>query len=90
MAIGDGNGNGNGDSDRDGDGDSDNDGDRDGDGNGDGTAIAMATATAMATMMRGGLPLHVPVMCNAVAEATPPSTPMDTKESAFTSAASWG
>ncbi len=35
------------------------------------TAIAMATATARATMTKGGLPLHVPAMCSAVAEATP-------------------
>jgi hypothetical protein len=35
------------------------------------TAIAMATATATATMTKGGLPLHVPAMCSAVAGATP-------------------
>jgi hypothetical protein len=34
-------------------------------------AIAMATATARATMTKGGLPLHVPAMYCAVAEATP-------------------
>ncbi len=53
-------------------------------------AIAMAMATEMATMTKGGLPLHVPAMCGAVAGANLASTPMDTKESAFTSAASWG
>ncbi len=35
------------------------------------TAIAMATATARAPMTMGGLPLHVPEMCSAVAGATP-------------------
>ncbi len=35
------------------------------------TAIAMATAMARATMIKGGLPLHVPAMCSAVAGATP-------------------
>ncbi len=55
------------------------------------TAIAMATAMVRATITKGGLPLHVPAMCSAVAGATPClSTPMDTKESAFTSAASLG
>jgi hypothetical protein len=34
-------------------------------------AIAMATAMARATIMKEGLPLHVPVMCRAVAGATP-------------------
>jgi hypothetical protein len=34
-------------------------------------AIAMATATVMATMMKGGLPLHVLAMFSAVAGATP-------------------
>ncbi len=33
--------------------------------------IAMATSTAMAIMMKGGLPLHVPAMCNIMAGATP-------------------
>ncbi len=55
------------------------------------TAIAMVMAMAMATMTKGGLPLHVPAMCSVVAGATPFfSPPMDTKENAFTSAASWG
>jgi hypothetical protein len=35
------------------------------------TAIAMGTATVRATTRKGGLPLHVPAMCSAVAEATP-------------------
>jgi hypothetical protein len=35
------------------------------------TAIAMATATARATMTKGGLPLHVPAMCSAMAGVTP-------------------
>jgi hypothetical protein len=35
------------------------------------TAIAMAMATATATMTKGGLPLHVPAMCSAVAGAMP-------------------
>ncbi len=35
------------------------------------TAIAMATATATAIMTKGGLPLHVRMMCSAVAGATP-------------------
>jgi hypothetical protein len=34
-------------------------------------AIAMAMAVATATMAKGGLPLHMPVMCSAVAGATP-------------------
>jgi hypothetical protein len=34
-------------------------------------AIAMATAPARATMTKGGLPLHVPVMCSTVAGVTP-------------------
>ncbi len=33
--------------------------------------IAMALATARATMTKGGLPLHVPAMCSAVAGARP-------------------
>ncbi len=33
--------------------------------------IAIATATARATMMKGGLPLHVPAMCSAVAGVSP-------------------
>jgi hypothetical protein len=33
--------------------------------------IAMAMATARMTMTKGGLPLHVPAMCSAVAGATP-------------------
>ncbi len=54
-------------------------------------AIAMVMATARATITKGGLPIHVPAMCSAVAGATPClSTPMDTKESAFTSTVSWG
>ncbi len=35
------------------------------------TAILMAMATARATMTKGGLPLHLPAMCSAVAGATP-------------------
>ncbi len=35
------------------------------------TAIAMATATARVTMTKTGRPLHVPVMCSAMAGATP-------------------
>jgi hypothetical protein len=35
------------------------------------TAIAMATAMARVTMMKAGSPLHVPVMCSAMAGATP-------------------
>ncbi len=35
------------------------------------TAIAMATAMARVTMTKAGLPLHVPAMCSAMAEATP-------------------
>ncbi len=50
-------------------------------------AIAMATATAMATMTKRGLPLHVLAMRSAVAGAHLASTPMDTKECAFTSTA---
>ncbi len=52
-------------------------GDGNGDGNGVGNgaemgmAITMANATARATMTKGGLPLHVPAMCSAVAGATP-------------------
>ena len=34
-------------------------------------AIALATSTAMATMTKGGLPLHVLAMCSTVAGATP-------------------
>jgi hypothetical protein len=34
-------------------------------------AITMATATGTVTMTKGGLPLHVPEMCSAVAGATP-------------------
>jgi hypothetical protein len=34
-------------------------------------AIAMATATARVTMMKAGLPLHVPAMCSTMAGATP-------------------
>jgi len=34
------------------------------------TVIAMATATPTATMTKGALPLHVPVMCSTVAGAT--------------------
>jgi hypothetical protein len=34
-------------------------------------AIAMAMATVAATMTKGGLPLHVPAMCSAMAGATP-------------------
>jgi hypothetical protein len=35
------------------------------------TVIAMAAAMARATMTKGGLPLHVPAMCSAMAGATP-------------------
>ncbi len=35
------------------------------------TGIAMATAAANATTTKGGLSLHVPVMCSTVAGATP-------------------
>ncbi len=35
------------------------------------TAIAMATATARVTMIKAGLPIHVPAMCSAMARATP-------------------
>jgi hypothetical protein len=35
------------------------------------TAIAMAMATARVTMMKAGLPLHVPAMCSTMAGATP-------------------
>jgi hypothetical protein len=35
------------------------------------TSIAMAKAMARATMPKGGLPLHVPAMCSALAGATP-------------------
>jgi hypothetical protein len=34
-------------------------------------AIAMAMATARVTKTKAGLPLHVPVMCSAMAGATP-------------------
>jgi hypothetical protein len=54
------------------------------------TAIAMARAMARVTMTKAGLPLHVPAICSAIAGATPCLHPMDTKENAFTSAASWG
>ncbi len=52
-------------------------------------AIAMATATARVRMTKAGLPLHVPAMCSTMAGGTLASTPMDTKESPFTSTASW-
>jgi hypothetical protein len=35
------------------------------------TAIAMAMAMARVTMMKGGLSLHVPAMCSAMAVVTP-------------------
>ncbi len=35
------------------------------------TAIAMVTATGRVTMMKSGLPLHVPAMCSTMAGATP-------------------
>ncbi len=35
------------------------------------TVIAMTTATAKTTMTKGGLPLHVPAMCSAVAGVAP-------------------
>jgi hypothetical protein len=53
-------------------------------------SIAMAMATARVTMTKAGLPLHVPAMCSAMAGATPCLHPHGHKESAFTSAASWG
>ncbi len=34
-------------------------------------AIAMVMAMARAMMTKGGLPLHVPAMCSAIAEVTP-------------------
>ncbi len=34
-------------------------------------AIAMAMTMARVTMMKAGLPLHVPAMCSAMAGATP-------------------
>jgi hypothetical protein len=54
------------------------------------TAIVMAMATVRVTMTKSGLPVHVLAMCSAMAGATPCLHPIDTKESAFTSAASWG
>ncbi len=35
------------------------------------TVIAVAMVKARVTMLKGGLPLHVPVMCSTVAGATP-------------------
>ncbi len=54
------------------------------------SAIAMVTSMAMAIMTKGGLPLHVPVYAVLWQGQHLASTPMDTKESAFASAASWG
>jgi hypothetical protein len=47
------------------------DGDGVSDDNGDGKAIAMLTAMVRVTMTNTGLPLHVLVMCSAMAGATP-------------------
>ncbi len=53
-------------------------------------AITMAMAMARATMTKAGLPLMC-WRCAALWQGRHlASTPMDTKESAFTSAASWG
>ncbi len=54
------------------------------------TAMAMETGMAMATITKEGLPLHVAEMCHAFGRATPCLHPHGHKESAFTSAASWG
>ncbi len=54
------------------------------------TAVAMATATARATITKEGLSLHVAAMCSIFGRATPCLHPHGHKESAFTSAASWG
>ncbi len=35
------------------------------------TAMAMAMSMARVTMTKGGMPLHVPAMCSAVAGVTP-------------------
>ncbi len=54
------------------------------------TAMAMATATAKATIMKEGR-FFMWRQCAALLEGRYlASTPMDTKESAFTSVASWG
>ncbi len=73
-------------------GNSDSNGDGNGVGNGNemATAMAMAMATARATIAKEGLPLHVAAMCSAFGWATPCLHPHGHKESAFTSAASWG
>ncbi len=52
--------------------------------------IEMAMAMARVTITKGGFPLHVPAMCSAFGQATPCFRPYGHKESAFTSAASWG
>ncbi len=82
TAMGDcnsnGNGNGNGDSGIVGNGVGDGDGNGDGDSHGKGNHY------------KEGLPLHVAEMCSILEGRHFASTPMDTKESAFTSAASWG
>jgi hypothetical protein len=67
----------------------DSNGDRDVNGNGDGNGH-WVMAMAMATMTKRGMPLHVLAMCSTVAGQHLASTPMNRKESAFTSAASWG
>ncbi len=54
------------------------------------TGITMATATVTVTMMKAGLPLHVWGCAVLWQGQHLASTPMDTKEGAFTSAASWG
>jgi hypothetical protein len=54
------------------------------------TAMAMETATVRATITKEGLPLHVAAMCSTFGWATPCLHPHGRKESAFTSAASWG
>ncbi len=54
------------------------------------TAMVMAMAMVRATITKEGLPLHVAVMCSAFGWATPCLHPHGYKDSAFTSAASWG
>jgi hypothetical protein len=50
------------------------------------TVMAMATAMARATITKEELPLHVAEICSAFGRQHLASTPMDTKESAFTRA----
>jgi hypothetical protein len=54
------------------------------------TAMAMEMATARATITKEGLPHHVAAMCSAFGQGTPCLYPHGHKESAFTSAESWG